>query len=77
MNSLLPVIYHGAFMWSIGGFVIVSITVLACASPDFNSAYFVFCNFINQTGWPDGIAWLLGVRNLLLSAYWTSWADVM
>ncbi|KAK9441778.1 amino acid permease [Metarhizium brunneum] len=61
MNSLLPVIYHGAFMWSIGGFVIVSITVLACASPDFNSAYFVFCNFINQTGWPDGIAWLLGL----------------
>ncbi|KID91737.1 gaba permease [Metarhizium guizhouense ARSEF 977] len=61
MNSLLPVIYHGAFMWSIGGFVIVSITVLACASPDLNSAYFVFCNFINQTGWPDGIAWLLGL----------------
>jgi uncharacterized protein YjaG (DUF416 family) len=28
----------------------VSITVLACASPDFNSAYFVFCDFINQTG---------------------------
>lgn len=50
MNSLLPVIYHGAFMWSIGCFVIVSITVLACASPDFNSAYFDFCNFINQTG---------------------------
>jgi hypothetical protein len=50
MNSLLPIIYNGAFMWSIGGFVIVSITVLACASPDFNSAYFVFCDFINQTG---------------------------
>ncbi|TWU75934.1 hypothetical protein ED733_006329 [Metarhizium rileyi] len=61
MNSLLPLIYHGAFVWSIGGFVIMSVTVLACASPDFNSAYFVFCDFINQTGWPDGVAWLLGL----------------
>ncbi|GJN71254.1 hypothetical protein PLICBS_005317 [Purpureocillium lilacinum] len=61
MNSLLPLIYRGAFIWSIGGFVLVSITVLACAAPDYNSAYFVFCDFINQTGWPDGVAWLLGL----------------
>ncbi|KAJ5325263.1 Amino acid/polyamine transporter I [Penicillium brevicompactum] len=61
MNSVLPVIYRGAFMWSIGGFVLVSITVLACASPNYNSAYFVFCDFINTTGWPDGVAWLLGL----------------
>ncbi|KAJ6002988.1 hypothetical protein N7451_005535 [Penicillium sp. IBT 35674x] len=61
MNSILPVIYRGAFAWSIGGFAIVSITVLACASPDYNTAYFVFCNFVNQTGWPDGVAWLLGL----------------
>ncbi|BAE54985.1 unnamed protein product [Aspergillus oryzae RIB40] len=38
MNSVLPLIYRGAFTWSIGGFVLVSITVLACASPDYNSA---------------------------------------
>ncbi|KAK1139793.1 hypothetical protein N8T08_011190 [Aspergillus melleus] len=61
MNSVLPVIYRGAFTWSIGGFVLVSITVLACASPDYSSAYFVFCDFVNQTGWPDGVAWLLGL----------------
>ncbi|OQD86317.1 hypothetical protein PENANT_c008G01320 [Penicillium antarcticum] len=61
MNSILPVIYRGAFAWSIGGFVVVSITVLACASPNYNSAYFVFCDFVNQTGWPDGVAWLLGL----------------
>ncbi|KAJ5475742.1 Amino acid/polyamine transporter I [Penicillium sp. IBT 31633x] len=47
MNSILPVIYRGA--------------LLACASPNYNSAYFVFCDFVNQTGWPDGVAWLLGV----------------
>ncbi|KAA8643358.1 uncharacterized protein ATNIH1004_010126 [Aspergillus tanneri] len=61
MNSVLPIIYRGAFAWSIGGFVLVSITVLACASPDYHSAYFVFCDFVNQTGWPDGVAWLLGL----------------
>ncbi|KAI9374179.1 amino acid/polyamine transporter I [Aspergillus egyptiacus] len=61
MNSALPVIYRGAFIWSIGGFVLVSITVLACASPDYNTAQFVFANFVNTTGWPDGIAWLLGL----------------
>ncbi|RDK41504.1 amino acid transporter [Aspergillus phoenicis ATCC 13157] len=60
MNSVLPIIYRGAFTWSIGGFVLICITVLACASPDYNSAYFVFCDFVNQTGWPDGVAWLLG-----------------
>ncbi|KAJ5825375.1 hypothetical protein N7474_002513 [Penicillium riverlandense] len=60
-NAILPLLYRGAFTWSIGGFAIVSITVLACASPDFNSAYFVFCDFVNKTGWPDGVAWLLGL----------------
>ncbi|KAL4919628.1 amino acid/polyamine transporter I [Aspergillus aurantiobrunneus] len=61
MNSALPVIYRGAFSWSIGGFLLVSITALACASPDYNTAQFVFANFVNTTGWPDGIAWLLGL----------------
>ncbi|KAJ5600478.1 hypothetical protein N7450_001545 [Penicillium hetheringtonii] len=61
MNSILPIIYRGAFTWSIGGFVIVSITVLACSSPEYNSASFVFGNFVNSTGWPDGVAWLLGL----------------
>ncbi len=61
MNSVLPRIYKGALFWSLGGFAIVSITVLACASPNYNSGKFVFTEFINQTGWPDGVAWLLGV----------------
>jgi amino acid transporter len=45
----------------VGGFAIICITVLACSSPDFASAEFVFTEFINTTGWPDGIAWLLGL----------------
>ena len=60
-NSLLPFVTKGAFAWSISGFVIISITVLACASPNYSSGSFVFTEFINQTGWPDGISWLLGL----------------
>lgn len=60
-NSLLPFVTKGAFTWSISGFVIISITVLACASPNYSSGSFVFTEFINETGWPDGIAWLLGL----------------
>ncbi|KGQ03358.1 putative amino-acid permease C15C4.04c [Beauveria bassiana D1-5] len=61
MNSVLPRIYKGALFWSLGGFAVVSITALACASPNYNSGKFVFTEFINETGWPDGVAWLLGL----------------
>ncbi|KAI7224277.1 hypothetical protein D0864_12556 [Hortaea werneckii] len=60
-NTALPYINKGAISWSIAGFAIVSITVLACASPDYNSGEFVYRKFINDVGWPDGIAWLLGL----------------
>lgn len=58
---MLPYVNRTAFIWSIGGFVVICITVLACSSPNYASADFVFTNFINETGWPDGIAWLLGL----------------
>ncbi|KAF1837446.1 amino acid transporter [Decorospora gaudefroyi] len=61
LNNLLPYVNRTAFIWSIGGFAIICITVLACASPDYASAEFVFTEFINETGWPDGVAWLLGL----------------
>jgi choline transport protein len=61
MSTLLPIIDKAAFIWSISGFAIICITVLACASPNFESGDFVFRQFINQTGWPDGLAWLLGL----------------
>ena len=66
-NSLLPYINKAAISWSFAGFVIISITVLACGSGDYNSADFVFTNFQNVTGWPDGIAWLLGLLQGTLS----------
>jgi choline transport protein len=60
-NSALPYINKTAITWSLIGFVVISITVLACASPNYNSGDFVFREFLNETGWPDGIAWLLGL----------------
>ena len=58
---LLPLINKSAIIWSISGFVVISITILACASPNYNSADLVFRQFQNETNWPDGIAWLLGL----------------
>ncbi|KAE8145689.1 amino acid permease [Aspergillus avenaceus] len=50
MNNGLPWVTKGAFIWSISGFTIVSITLLSCSSPNFNSGKFVFGKFINETG---------------------------
>lgn len=61
MTGALPIITRAAFTWSITGFVVISITVLACSSPNYTSADYVFTEFVNETGWPDGIAWLLGL----------------
>lgn len=61
MTMALPLVTKSAFIWSILGFVVISITVLACATPNYSSAQFVFTEFINEVGWPDGIAWLLGL----------------
>ena len=61
LQPLLPKLNGFALAWSIGGFFVISITVLACAAPDYATADYVFATFINTTGWPDGIAWLLGL----------------
>ncbi|ORY16443.1 amino acid/polyamine transporter I [Clohesyomyces aquaticus] len=61
MNASLPYVNKAAITWSILGFFVICITVLACASPNYASGSFVFRDFINETGWPDGIAWLLGL----------------
>lgn len=60
-NRLLPLVDKAAIFWSIAGFVIICITVLATSSPNYQSGDFVFREFINETGWPDGVAWLLGL----------------
>lgn len=68
-NSLLPMINSIAVSWSLAGFAIISITVLACASPDYNSADFVFTNFTNTTGWPNGELPYTGILNRVADRY--------
>ncbi|RMJ27469.1 Gaba permease [Aspergillus sp. HF37] len=36
MNVILPWVTKCAFIWSLTGFTVICITVLACTSPDFN-----------------------------------------
>lgn len=67
MNSLLPLVNKAAFIWSIAGFAVICVTALATSSPNYADGDFVFRDFINQTGWPDGIAWLLGLLQGALS----------
>ncbi|KAI1497956.1 amino acid/polyamine transporter I [Biscogniauxia marginata] len=61
LTRLLPLFTKAAFFWSVAGFVIISITILACSSPSYQSGSFVYGDFINEVGWPDGMAWLLGL----------------
>ncbi|CAI6088268.1 unnamed protein product [Clonostachys chloroleuca] len=61
LHSILPRINGFALAWSLAGFLIISIAALARAAPDYATAEFVFATFINTTGWPDGVAWLLGL----------------
>ncbi|ORY34978.1 amino acid permease-domain-containing protein [Naematelia encephala] len=58
---LLPLLNKAAIFWSLAGAVIIIITCLSCASPNFQSGDFVFRTYINETGWNDGVAWILGL----------------
>ncbi|RSH87903.1 uncharacterized protein EHS24_000421 [Apiotrichum porosum] len=58
---ILPRLNQMAIFWSLTGAVVIIITCLACSSGDFASPKFVFTEFINETGWPDGVAWILGL----------------
>lgn len=60
-NAILPRVNQTAIIWSISGFAVICIAVLACSSPNYNAGDTVYREFINTTGWPDGIAWLLGL----------------
>jgi len=72
---ILPTIDRAAIFWyvplmlirqmltsrSMTGAVIIIITCLSCASPNFQSADFVFTRYINDVGWNNGVAWILGL----------------
>lgn len=48
-----------AVFWSITAWISTSAVILATAPK--TDAEFVFTQFTNETGWPDGVAWMLGL----------------
>lgn len=61
LQKILPQLNGFAICWSLAGFLVVSITILACTAPDYATGEYVFTTFINTTGWPNGLAWMLGL----------------
>ncbi|GAA5995675.1 hypothetical protein JCM5350_007799 [Sporobolomyces pararoseus] len=63
-SRLLPLVNSAAIIWSLSGAVIVIIVTLATAGANgnnFQSADFVFRTFLNESGWNNGVAWILGL----------------
>ncbi|KAL7622820.1 hypothetical protein AAE478_006499 [Parahypoxylon ruwenzoriense] len=64
-NRILGRWNDAALYWSLLGVVVISIVLLATSSK--NDARFVFTEFQNETGWSDGMAWMLGLLQSALS----------
>ncbi|KAI1112651.1 choline transport protein [Nemania sp. NC0429] len=64
-NKILGRWNDAALYWSILSVVVISIVLLATS--DKNDAHFVFADFQNETGWSDGLAWILGLLQSALS----------
>ncbi|KAH6684973.1 choline transport protein [Plectosphaerella plurivora] len=54
-----------ALAWSILGVIIISIVILSMHEK--TSAEYVFTTFSNETGWSDGMSWILGLLQSALS----------
>lgn len=60
----LPLLSQLALWISLLSFVVISITVLACSSGNFQTARFVFVDYDNGTGWSSsGIAFIVALIN--------------
>lgn len=64
-NRILGRWNDAALYWSLLGVVIISIVLLATS--DKNDARYVFTEFQNETGWSDGMAWIMGLLQSALS----------
>lgn len=69
VNSILGRYNDYALYWSVGGCAIISVVLLACTGSrnNFASADFVFTSFSNETGYSNGISWILGLLQSALS----------
>ncbi|RPB08284.1 amino acid transporter [Morchella conica CCBAS932] len=71
-SRVLPIFSRFAFIWSVSGVIVISATLLfSSAGTGYQSPSFVFTKFVNHTGWPNGIAWSLGLLqgSLALTGY--------
>lgn len=60
----LPIVSSSSLYISLTSFFVITVTVLACSSGQFNDPKFVFATFYNQTGWQNaGIAFIMGLIN--------------
>lgn len=59
--KILPALEKAAFYWSIAGFFVVIVACLACSHGNYMPAKSVFAQWTNETGWPDGMAFILGL----------------
>ncbi|EST05333.1 Amino acid/polyamine transporter I [Kalmanozyma brasiliensis GHG001] len=64
---ILDSLNRAAMIWSLVGAVVIMITCLARATPNYQSAKFVFGQFTNSTGWNNGVAWILGLLQAAFS----------
>ncbi|OAQ93942.1 choline transport protein [Purpureocillium lilacinum] len=64
-NKILGKWNDCALYWSVLGVLVISIVLLVKA--DKNDAEFVFTSFRNETGWSDGVSWILGLLQSALS----------
>jgi choline transport protein len=72
LSSKLCLLTSPVVIWSVSGVTIISATLLfASAGTGYQSPSFVFTKFVNHTGWPNGIAWSLGLLqgSLALTGY--------
>ncbi|CEQ42615.1 SPOSA6832_04457 [Sporobolomyces salmonicolor] len=60
-SRLLPLVNSAAIIWSLVGALVIIITCLACASPNYQTGTFVFGTYLNQSGWNNGVAYILGL----------------
>ena len=56
---------YDVVFWSVTAWIATSAVILATAPK--TDAEFVFTTFTNETGWPDGVAWMLGLLQSAVS----------
>ncbi|OJJ42257.1 hypothetical protein ASPZODRAFT_105533 [Penicilliopsis zonata CBS 506.65] len=61
MTPLIPFLSELSLYISLAGFVSISIALLVLTKDSYQSAEFVFTGFLNETGWSNGLAWILGL----------------